>query len=222
MAGPGRVERLWSGGVELYEAPDRGPYRNEYLSRHARRLVRGFRAGSEPADRLRMACLGIYARGIEWTAADRLPLSATDHLEQGPYGSYAHALLVSARALLVRKEEKRPVVWQGRRELDCLGFGIAQVHHGRLGRGEVRAAYAQAGRADAAADPQAHPAGRVGLCALFGQRHDARRGRTGRAGVLRPGTRSEVRRCGRTALAKPERQAGDVSRRRADVRCHGQ
>jgi hypothetical protein len=47
------------------------------------------------------------------------------------HGPDANSLLVSARALLVCAQEERGVVRQGRRELDRLGFRIAEVHHGR-------------------------------------------------------------------------------------------
>ena len=103
------------------------------------------------ADRLRLARVGLHARGAGRPAADRLPVPAADHLEQRPHGAHAHALLVSARALLVRAEEECALVRQGRRELHDLGFALAQVHHGRLRRGEVRSSHAEAGRADAAA-----------------------------------------------------------------------
>jgi hypothetical protein len=36
--------------------------------------------------------------------------------------SHANALLVPARAVLVRAQEKRAMVWQGRGELDRLGL----------------------------------------------------------------------------------------------------
>ena len=35
--------------------------------------------------------------------------------------------------LLVRAQEERTMVWQGRREFDHLGFAFAQIHHGRVG-----------------------------------------------------------------------------------------
>ena len=97
-----------------------------------------------------------HARSARRPAADRLPVSAADHLEQGPHGSHANALLVSARTLLVRPEEERAVVREGRRELDDLGFGLAEVHHGRIGRREVRPPDAEARRSDAAPDPEPH------------------------------------------------------------------
>ena len=69
-------------------------------------------------------------------------------------------LLVPARALLVRAQEERSLVREGGRELDHLGFALAEVHHGRIGGGEVRSSDAEAGRADAAADPEPHQAWR--------------------------------------------------------------
>ncbi|HEY2841937.1 MAG TPA: hypothetical protein VGJ26_22450, partial [Pirellulales bacterium] len=47
--------------------------------------------------------------------------------------AYTHFVLVSARALLVRTEEERPVVREGGRELDCLGIAQPQIHNGFFG-----------------------------------------------------------------------------------------
>ena len=56
-----------------------------------------------------------------------------------------------------------------------------EVHHGRLEGGEVRPSNAEAGRADAAPDPESHQARRAGLRSVPRQRHHARRRRdTGR------------------------------------------
>ena len=90
----------------------------------------------EPRGRVRLARIEVHARSARRPAADRLPAPPADHLGQGPNGPHADALLVPARALLVRAKEERAVVRQGRRELDDLGLAIAEVHHGRLGRGE--------------------------------------------------------------------------------------
>ena len=48
------------------------------------------------ADRLRLARTRVHARSSRRAAAHRLPLPAADHLEQGPHGAHADALLVSA------------------------------------------------------------------------------------------------------------------------------
>ena len=48
------------------------------------------------AGRLRLARIEVHARGARRPAADRLPAPPADHLEQGPDGAHAHALLVSA------------------------------------------------------------------------------------------------------------------------------
>ena len=48
------------------------------------------------ADRVRLARIHLHPRGSERPPADRLSLSAADHLEQRPHGAHAHALLVSA------------------------------------------------------------------------------------------------------------------------------
>ena len=134
VARPGGAERLRAGRGQLHEAPDRGPHRNHDLRRHARRLVGSVRTGAQPRDRLRLARIQVHARGARRPAADRLPASPADHLEQGPDRPHPDALLVSARALLVRAEEERAVVREGRRELDDLGFAVPEVHHGRLRR----------------------------------------------------------------------------------------
>ena len=48
------------------------------------------------AGRLRLARIEIHARSARRPAADRLPLSPADHLEQGAHGPHADALLVSS------------------------------------------------------------------------------------------------------------------------------
>ena len=45
---------------------------------------------------LRLARLDVHARSPGWLAADRLSVSAADHLEQGAHRADANALLVSA------------------------------------------------------------------------------------------------------------------------------
>jgi hypothetical protein len=95
---------------------------------------------------------------------------------------------------------RTPVVRQGRRELNRLGFALTQVHHGWIRRGAVRPSDAKACRADAAPDPQPRQARRTGVRAVPGQRHDPRRGGAHRARLLRHGTGSEVRGRGRSAL----------------------
>jgi ParB-like chromosome segregation protein Spo0J len=77
---------------------------------------------------------------------------------------------------LLREEKERALVREGRRELDNLGFALAQVHHGRQRRGEVRPSHAEAGRFDAAPDPKPHKARRVGLRTLLGIGYDPGRG----------------------------------------------
>ena len=49
-----------------------------------------------------------------------------------PNSAHAHALLVSARAVLVRQKEECTVVRKGRREFYDLGLAFAKVHHGRV------------------------------------------------------------------------------------------
>jgi hypothetical protein len=60
------------------------------------------------------------------------------------------------------------VVRQGRRELHGVGFGFAEVHHGGIGRREVRPPDAEAGRSDAAPDPEPHQAWRNSLRTISG------------------------------------------------------
>jgi hypothetical protein len=120
----------------------------------SRRLVGSLLAGAESRGRLRLARIEIHARGPRWAATHRLPAPPADHLEQGPNGAHTHALLVSARTLLVRQKKERAVARQSRRELDDLGFGIAEVHHGRFGRRQVRSSNTEASGPDAPPDPK--------------------------------------------------------------------
>ena len=85
---------------------------------------------------------------------------------KGPHGADANALLVPTRAVLVRPKEERAVVRQSRRELDHLGFAVAEVHHGRVRRGQVRSSDSEARRTDAAPDSEPSPAGRAGVRAV--------------------------------------------------------
>ena len=62
-----------------------------------------------------------------------------------------------------RAQEERSVVRQGRRELDDMVVAVAEVHHGRVGRGEIRSSDTEAGRADAAPDSESSPARRVSV-----------------------------------------------------------
>jgi ParB-like nuclease domain len=99
----------------------------------------GLRTGAEHPSRLRVARLALYAGSAQRRRADRISVPTATNLEQGPRRPDPNALLVSARALLVRSEEKGAVVRKaGIGELHHLGFALAEVHHGRLGRTEVR------------------------------------------------------------------------------------
>ena len=73
-------------------------------------------------------------------------------------------------------------------------------------RGEVRSSDAEAGRPDAAPDPEPHQARRIGLRAVPRQRDDAGGRGTDRARLLRHGTGSEVRGRDRAALADAQRK----------------
>ncbi len=90
-------------------------------------LVPSLRSG------LCVARIEVHPRGSRWFAADRLSASSADHLGQGAHGAHENALLVPARAVLVRPKEERSLVREGRRELDDLEFAVAEVHHGRIG-----------------------------------------------------------------------------------------
>src|ERR1035437_4045863 len=61
-----------------------------------------------------------------------------------------------------RTQEERCLVRKGRRELDDLGFALAEFHHGWIGGGKIRSSHPEAGRANAKADPEPHQAGRNG------------------------------------------------------------
>src|SRR5579871_5103032 len=66
-------------------------------------------------------------------------------------------------AVLVRPEEERAMVRQARRELHSLGLCLSEIHHGRIGRAEMRPPDPKAGRSDAAPDSQPHETWRTGL-----------------------------------------------------------
>ena len=68
-----------------------------------------------------------------------------------------------------------------------------EVHHGRHRTRRSSIIPPEAGRADAAPDPEPHQARRAGVRAVPGQRHDTRRRRTDRARLLRHGAGPEVR-----------------------------
>src|SRR5579863_1045455 len=110
-----------------------------------------------------MACLEVHARSAGRHAAYRLPASPADHLEQGTHGVDEDALLVPTRALLVRPEKERAVVRQSGQKLDHMGCGVAEVHHGQLGGGEVRSPDTETRGLDAAPDLESHPAWRSGI-----------------------------------------------------------
>ena len=52
--------------------------------------------------------------------------------------------------MLVRPKEECSLVRQGRREFDRLGFRVAEVHHGRLRRRQIRPPHTETSRSDAA------------------------------------------------------------------------
>lgn len=78
-------------------------------------------------------------------------------------GSDANPLLVSARTLLVRQEEKCALVWQTRRELDHLGIAVAQIHYGWIRRRQIRSPHAETGRIDASPHREPHPTWGISL-----------------------------------------------------------
>jgi hypothetical protein len=91
------------------------------------------------------------------------------------------------------RKKKRAVVRQTGRELHDLGFAVAEIHHGGIGRGKVRSSDAEAVSVNAAADREPYQARRIGIRAVPGQRHNIDGGRNDRARVLRSGARSKVR-----------------------------
>src|ERR1700683_5080257 len=114
MARSCRPEWLWACRGELHEAPHGRPHANGNLGRHAGGLVGSVRAGAESRGGVRMARFEVHPRGPRWLAANRVSASPADHLEQGAYRADANALLVPARALLVRPKEECAVVRQAR------------------------------------------------------------------------------------------------------------
>src|ERR1022692_3520114 len=101
-----------------------------------------------------MARLDLHPRGAERTSPNRLRAPSADHLGQATHGPDQIAVLVSARTVLVCQEEECSLVRKARREFHGLGFAVAEVYYGRIGRREVRSSDPEAGRSDAAADPQ--------------------------------------------------------------------
>jgi len=77
-----------------YKKPDRRAHRDDDLGRHAGGLVRCIRTGAKPADRVRVAGFGVHARSPRRAGSDWVPVSAADHLGQGPHGPHPDALLV--------------------------------------------------------------------------------------------------------------------------------
>ena len=53
-----------------------------------------FELGAKPADRVRVAGFGVHARSPRRAGSDWVPVSAADHLGQGPHGPHPDALLV--------------------------------------------------------------------------------------------------------------------------------
>jgi len=108
---------------------------------------------------------------LSLTGFDRLPSSPADHLGQRADGADKNVVLVSARAVLVRAEEERALVREGRRKLYDLDLSLAEVHHGRFRRDQIRSPNSKACRTDAAPDPEPRQEGRDGLRSLPGEWH---------------------------------------------------
>src|SRR5580698_9059998 len=115
MAGSSRTE--WARGAELYEEADRRSHGDHNPWRHARRLVGGLCTCAQSRGGIRIPRFEIYPRGPRRLAENWICSPPADHLEQGKGRAHANTLLVPTRAMLVRAQEERPVVWEGRREL---------------------------------------------------------------------------------------------------------
>src|ERR1039458_7718191 len=115
---------------------------------------RGFRMAFGPV---------LHVAGFGGPIADRVSIPPTDHLGQAAYCSDAHAVLVPARAVLVRAEEERAMVRQGWREFHDLGMPKSEIHLRRLRRRKVRSPDAEASRTHAAPAVESHEARRSGL-----------------------------------------------------------
>lgn len=95
-----RMERQsglkWSraGGAKLYEKAHRGPHRDVDIRRHARGLVRGVRACTEPGGGLCMACQQIHTRSSRRLTAHWVRPPSANYLEQGQDGSDQDLVLV--------------------------------------------------------------------------------------------------------------------------------
>jgi hypothetical protein len=113
--------------------------------------------------------------GFEGRDLEARPLEGASH--QAPHRVSLPIWPPKASKGLTAQEE-RAVVRQSRRELDGVGFAIAQVHHGRLRRREVRPPDPKTSPADAEADPEPHQTRRVGLGTFSGIGNDLGRGRS--------------------------------------------
>ena len=150
MARPGGLNGRGPAEPSYMKKRTAGHIGNDDLRRHARRLVRSVCAGSESRGRLTSGMPRSSPARFSMACCGSAFCTTSRSSGKGPHGTHANALLVPARTVLVRAQEERSLVRQGRRELDDLGFAVAEVHHGRIGRGEVRSSDAEAGGTDAA------------------------------------------------------------------------
>ena len=130
MARPSRLKRLRPGRAKLHEKADPVPHRNFHQRRHSRHWPQTF----ELVPSLQIAYVWhasvftrevlngllrigfLYPQQIIWNKG-RTVLTRTQFW-------YQH------EPCLVCAKEEGSLVWQGRRELDGLGFRFPEVHHG--------------------------------------------------------------------------------------------
>ncbi len=178
VAGPCRAERLRTRRGQLHETANRGPSPIPPFPRDTRAdWSAAFELVPEPAGRLTSGTLPSFTREV----LDGLLRIGFLYPQQIIWNKGRTVLTRThywypARALLVRAQEERALVRKGRRELDHLGFAVAEIHHGRIGGREVRSSHAETGGADAAAHSEPHPAWGIGLRSVSRQRDYARRG----------------------------------------------
>src|SRR5260370_19623513 len=113
MGGSRGLEWLRARSDQLHEAAHGGPHQLLTLTGHARRLVRGVRAGAEPQGGVCLACFAVHTRGVGRAASHRISLSSANYLEQRTSRPDSNALLVPARTLLVCAEKACALVRRG-------------------------------------------------------------------------------------------------------------
>src|SRR5579863_5575517 len=162
-----RIKWLRAGRGQLHEASDRGPYRDDHLRRHARRLVGGIRARAFAASGY-VWHASVFAREV-WNGLERIGFLYPQQLiwnKGRTVLTRTHYWYQHEPCLYMRKKNA-PWFGKARRKFDSLGCGQSEIYNGRFGRREVRSPDAETDGGHAAADPQSHFARRKLLPTRF-------------------------------------------------------